>query len=102
MCCTLFYTLALAPHPPPPLAILILSSFHFQAAAPSLPKVNTTERLKELRQKMQQEGVQAYTIPSVDQHMVLILLPGYVLTYYWYGYEALAEAFKTLDIIVNA
>jgi len=64
-CCTLRYTVALA--------ILnhhaILTSFRFQAA-PSLPKVNTTERLKELRQKMQQEGVQAYIIPSVDQHMV--------------------------------
>lgn len=64
-CCTLRYTVALA--------ILnhhaILTSFPFQAA-PSLPKVNTTERLKELRQKMQQEGVQAYIIPSVDQHMV--------------------------------
>lgn len=35
-----------------------------------MPKVNTTERLRELRQEMQQEGVQAYIIPSVDQHMV--------------------------------
>ena len=67
--CTLFYTVALAPA----LVILIyraiLTPFHFQAS-PTLPKVNTTERLKELRQKMQQEGVKAYIIPSVDQHMV--------------------------------
>ena len=60
--------------PPPatchaPMAVT-LTWFYFQAAPPSLPKVNTTERLKELRQKMQQEGVQAYIIPSVDQHMV--------------------------------
>ena len=67
--CTLFCTVALAPA----LVILIyraiLTPFHFQAA-PTLPKVNTTERLKELRQKMQQEDVQVYIIPSVDQHMV--------------------------------
>lgn len=43
-------------------------SFLFQ---PSLPKVNTTERLAELRKLMQREGVQAYIVPSVDQHMVI-------------------------------
>ena len=69
-CCTLFYAVVLlAPRDIHPYLWCNLTSSHFQAA-PTLSKVNTTERLKELRQKMQQEGVQAYIIPSVDQHMV--------------------------------
>ncbi|PFX23408.1 Xaa-Pro aminopeptidase 2 [Stylophora pistillata] len=40
-----------------------------RASSPALPKVNTTERLKQLREKMRAEGIQAYIIPSVDQHM---------------------------------
>lgn len=55
-------------------------------AAPSLPKVNTTERLKELRQKMQQEGVQAYIIPSVDQHMSGYVAPHFQRRQYISGF----------------
>lgn len=40
-----------------------------RAAAPSLPKVNTTERLRKLRELMKNENIQAYIVPSVDQHM---------------------------------
>lgn len=40
-----------------------------RASSPALPKVNTSERLKQLREKMRAEGIQAYIIPSVDQHM---------------------------------
>ena len=77
---------------------VILTSFYFQAA-PSLPKVNTTERLKELRQKMQQEGVQAYIIPSVDQHMVSDFKTFYQLMIDM-AMKCWQKFFKTCDIMI--
>ncbi|KAJ7331094.1 Xaa-Pro aminopeptidase 2 [Desmophyllum pertusum] len=66
--------------------------------APSLPKVNTTERLKELRQKMQQEGVQAYIIPSVDQHMSEYVAPHFRRRQYISGFTGSnGDAVITMD-----
>lgn len=64
----------------------VLEPVRTRRAAPTLPKVNTTERLKELRQKMQQEGVQAYIIPSVDQHMSEYVAPHFQRRQYISGF----------------
>ncbi|CAH3190793.1 unnamed protein product [Porites evermanni] len=65
----------------------VLGAARFQrAAAPSLPKVNTTERLAELRKLMQREGVQAYIVPSVDQHMSEYVAPHFQRRQYISGF----------------
>lgn len=64
----------------------VLEPVRTRRAAPSLPKVNTTERLKELRAKMEQEGVKAYIIPSVDQHMSEYVAPHFQRRQYISGF----------------
>jgi len=55
-------------------------------SSPSLQKVNTTERLKDLRALMQKEGISAYIIPSVDQHMSEYVAPPFQRREYISGF----------------
>lgn len=55
-------------------------------SSPSLPKVNTTKRLRELRDLMQQEGIKAYIIPSVDEHMSEYVAPPFQRREYISGF----------------
>ncbi|XP_068700264.1 xaa-Pro aminopeptidase 1-like [Montipora foliosa] len=55
-------------------------------SSPSLPKVNTTKRLRKLRALMQLEGIKAYIIPSVDEHMSEYVAPPFQRREYISGF----------------
>ncbi|KAL9976355.1 hypothetical protein ACROYT_G013648 [Oculina patagonica] len=64
----------------------VIEPVRSRRAAPALPEVNTTERLQNLRQQMKQNGIQAYIIPSVDQHMSEYVAPHFRRRQYISGF----------------
>lgn len=66
--------------------VLLAARIRRGESSPSLQKVNTTERLKDLRVLMQKEGISAYIIPSVDQHMSEYVAPPFQRREYISGF----------------
>ncbi|KAK2556842.1 putative Xaa-Pro aminopeptidase P [Acropora cervicornis] len=66
--------------------VLLAARIRRGESSPSLQKVNTTERLKDLRALMQKEGISAYIIPSVDQHMSEYVAPPFQRREYISGF----------------